>query len=77
MKLEKKVIRLDISKYFFSQRVIDYWNALPQAAIDPKSIKSVQESTKDPSEQYHKGVTQTIGFHPRPDSFAKLKSEIR
>ena len=38
MKLEKKVIHLDIYKYFSSQRVIDYWNALPQPAIDAKSI---------------------------------------
>ena len=37
MKL-KKVIRLDIRKYFFSQQVIDYWNALPQTATDAKSI---------------------------------------
>ena len=37
MKLEKKVIRLDISKYCL-QSVIDYWKALPQTAIDAKSI---------------------------------------
>ena len=30
MKLEKKQVHLDIRKYFFTQRVIDYWNALPQ-----------------------------------------------
>ena len=36
MKLENKVIRLDIRKYFFSQRVIDYRNTLPQTAIDAK-----------------------------------------
>ena len=30
MKLEKKHVHLDIIKYFFTQRVTDYWNALPQ-----------------------------------------------
>ena len=38
MKLEKKVMHLYIRKYFFSQRARDYWNALPQTAIDAKSI---------------------------------------
>ena len=28
MKLEKNVMHLDIHKYFFSQRVIDYWKAI-------------------------------------------------
>ena len=46
MKLEKKVIRLDIRKYFFSQRVIDYWNALPQIAIDAKSINQFKSQLK-------------------------------
>ena len=36
--MEKKLIRFDIRKYFLSQRVIDYWNALPQTTIDAKSI---------------------------------------
>ena len=33
MKLEKKHTHLDIRKYFFTQRVIDYWNALPQSSL--------------------------------------------
>ena len=40
MKLEKNVMHLDIRKYFFSQRVIDYWNTLPQPAIDAKNINN-------------------------------------
>ena len=38
MKLEKKHVHLDIIKYFFTQRVIDYWNTLPQTAIDAETI---------------------------------------
>ena len=37
MKLEKKHVHLDSKKYLFTQRVIDYWNALPQTAIDAES----------------------------------------
>jgi len=29
LKLYKKSSRLDIRKYFFSQRIVDYWNKLP------------------------------------------------
>ena len=46
MKLEKNVMHLDICKYFFSQRVIDYWNALPQTAIDAKSINKFKSQLK-------------------------------
>ena len=38
MKLEKKHVHLDIRKYFFTQRVLDYWNALPQTAINAENI---------------------------------------
>ena len=40
MKLENNVIHLDIRKYFFSQRVLDYWNALPQTAIYERTLMS-------------------------------------
>ena len=46
MKLEKNVMHLDIREYFFSQRVIDYWNALPQTAIDAKSINNFKSQLK-------------------------------
>ena len=45
MKLGRKVIRLDIRKYFFP-RVIDYWNALPQTAIDANSINQFKSQQK-------------------------------
>jgi len=32
-KLYKKRSRLDIRKYFFSQRIVDYWNKLPDDVV--------------------------------------------
>ena len=34
--------KIDI-QYFFTQRVIDYWNALPQTAIDAESINHFKD----------------------------------
>src|SRR6266849_2390670 len=36
----KQRSHLDIRKYFFSQRVVNTWNSLPQAVIDADSINS-------------------------------------
>jgi len=30
--------RLDIRKYFFSQRVVQQWNSLPQHVIEAQSV---------------------------------------
>jgi len=38
LKICKQHTRINIRKYFFSQKVIDVWNALPQAAIDANSV---------------------------------------
>jgi hypothetical protein len=38
MKLQKQYNRLDVRKHFFSQRVIDDWNKLPQAAVDAITV---------------------------------------
>jgi len=32
-KLYKKSSQLDIGKYFFSQRIVDYWNKLPDDVV--------------------------------------------
>ena len=31
---------LDIRKYFFSQRVVNTWNSLPQTVVDADSVNS-------------------------------------
>ena len=62
MKLEKKVIRLDIRKYFFSQRVIDYWNALPQIAIDAKSINQFKSQLKIHLNNIIRGLHKPLAF---------------
>jgi len=40
MKLSKKRSRLDIRKYFFSQRIINQWNSLPANVVDAKTVNS-------------------------------------
>jgi hypothetical protein len=37
-KLFKERSRLDARKYFFSQRVVDAWNRLPETAVQAKSV---------------------------------------
>ena len=76
MKLEKNVMHLDIRKYLFSQRVIGYWNALPQTVIDAKSINKFKSQLKIHLNNSIRGFTQAISFLPPPHSFAELKSGI-
>ena len=40
MKLVKTRTRLDCRKYFFTNRVIDNWNSLPQYVVDAPSINA-------------------------------------
>ena len=40
LKVEKGRSRLDPRKYSFSQRVVNYWNILPQSVIDAPSINA-------------------------------------
>ena len=37
-KLFKRQFRLDLRKYFFSQRVIDDWNSLPEDVVSSENI---------------------------------------
>ena len=43
MKLYKSNVRLNIRKHFFSQRIIDTWNNLPQNVVDAPSINSFKD----------------------------------
>ena len=38
MKLVKERDKLDCRKYYFTNRVIDKWNSLPQYVIDSPSV---------------------------------------
>jgi len=38
LRLYKKPCRLDIQKYFFSQRIVKEWNALPPTIVDAPSV---------------------------------------
>jgi len=40
MKLQVQRSRLDTRKYFFSQRVVQHWNSLPQSVVDATSVTS-------------------------------------
>ena len=40
LKLAKKYARLDVRKHFFSNRVIDIWNSLPDEVVTAPSINS-------------------------------------
>ena len=40
MKLDKKFSRLDIRKHFFSNRVVDMWNSLPDSVVSAPSVNS-------------------------------------
>lgn len=42
-KLEKKHTRTDVRKFFFSNRVIDPWNNLPQSAVSAPSLNSFKK----------------------------------
>ena len=43
-KLEGKRCRLDVRKYFFSQRVVDEWNCLPESVVTSTSVNSFKNS---------------------------------
>ena len=39
-KLQKSMLRLDVRKFSFRQRVVNHWNALKQHAIDCNTVNS-------------------------------------
>ena len=40
LKLYKQEARLDVRKYFFSHRVVDIWNALPEWVIGSNNVEN-------------------------------------
>jgi len=43
-KLTKARPRLDIRKYFFSQRVVNRWNRLPAEVVNSKSVNAFKNA---------------------------------
>ena len=66
MKLEKKHVHLDSRKYFFTQRVIDYWNALPQTAIDAESINHFKDQLNVHLYNIIRGLNKPLAFSLSP-----------
>ena len=64
MKLEKKEVHLDIRKYFFTQRVIDFWNALPQSAVDAENINQLKDQLNIKLYNIIRGLNKPLAFSP-------------
>src|SRR6218665_2186914 len=43
LKLYHKPVRLDITKFFFSQRIVDNWNRLPEEAVSASSLSAFKK----------------------------------
>ena len=68
MKLEKKQVHLDIIKHFFTQRVVDYWNALSQSVVDAENINQFKDQLNIHLYNIIKGVNKplTLSLSPTP-----------
>ena len=42
LKLNKKRSRLDIRKYYFTNRVVEDWNSLPESVVTAKNVKTFE-----------------------------------
>ena len=66
MKLDKKHVHLDIIKYFFTQRVIDYYNVLPQSAVDAENINLFKDQLNVHLYYIIRGVNKPFAFSLSP-----------
>jgi len=47
LKLFKKPCRINVRKFFFSQRVVDSWNSLPSNVVESPSINTFKNRLDD------------------------------
>jgi len=47
LKLYKRHCRLDVRKFFFTQRVVNIWNSLPQHVVEAPSVNSFKKRLDD------------------------------
>ena len=66
MKLEKKRVHLDLIKYFFTQRVIYYLNALPQSAVDAENIIQFKDQLNIHLYNIIRGLNKPLAFSLSP-----------
>lgn len=64
-KIVKQRTRLDVRRFFFSQRIIDEWNALPPEAVQATSINKFK-SVIDPLCRQRSGLTISQRRLPAP-----------
>ena len=64
MKLVKKHVHLDIINIFFTQRVINYWNVLPQTAIDAENNNNFKYQLNVHLYNIIRGFKQAISYLP-------------
>ena len=47
LKIKKQRCRLDVRKYFFTNRVVDYWNSLPPETVDSPNLNVFKRRLDD------------------------------
>ena len=65
MKLQKSHSRLNIRKFFFSQRIVGKWNALPESVIASKTVNQFKNGIA-PLFRTQRSNTRSQKWHPAP-----------